>query len=150
MTAKTSVRPVGVTALSVFFLLGSIICFIASLSSAFPNSFLEPIWRLNQRGHEGLVAIGHWAIVLLSSVCVFCAAAAIGLWRGDRWGHRIAIALIAINLVGDVINTLLGTEPRAIVGVPIALGMLIYLASKRVRRFFRNTAGPTDKVVSIR
>jgi hypothetical protein len=129
-------RPIGVTALSVFFLLGSIICFVASLSLVLPNSFLEPMWRINPHGHKGLVILSPWAVLLLSIVGVFCAAAAVGLWRGHRWGHRIAIALIAINLVGDAINTLLGTEPRAIIGIPIALALLLYLISKRVTRFF--------------
>ncbi len=94
------------------------------------------MWRLNPHGREGLATLGHWAILLLSTVGVFCAAAAVGLWRGHRWGYRIAVALIAINLAADIINTLLGTEPRAIVGVPIALAILLYLASKRVRLFF--------------
>jgi hypothetical protein len=135
---KTRPRPYGVIALGVFFFLGAIICLIASLSLAFPNSFMQPMWRLNPRGHEGLVAIGRWAVLLLSTVGVFCAAAAIGLWRGNRWGHGIAIALIAINLIADVINTLLGTEPRAIVGVPIAVAILWYLLSKRVRAFYQS------------
>ena len=81
--------------------------------------------------------MGRWAIVLFFTVGTSCAAAAIGLWRGARYGHRIGIVLIAINLAGDIINTLLGIEPRAIVGVPIALAILWYLASKRVRCFFR-------------
>jgi hypothetical protein len=136
MITKSSMRPVGVTALSIFFLLGSIICFIASLSLAFPNSFLEPMWRINPHGHRGLVTLGSWAMLLLSIVGVFCVAAAVGLWRGHRWGRRIAIALIAMNLVGDVINALLGTEPRAVIGIPIALALLLYLISKRVTRFF--------------
>ena len=81
--------------------------------------------------------MGRWAIILLFTVGISCAAAAIGLWRGARYGHRFAVVLIAINLAGDIINTLLGTEPRAIVGVPITLAILIYLASRRVRLFFR-------------
>src|SRR5687767_5643797 len=34
---------------------------------------------------------------------------------------------MVVNLTGDVINVVLGTEPRAIVGVPIAATILIYL-----------------------
>ena len=62
--------------------------------------------------------------------------AAIGLWRRAKWGYKIAVGLIAINVVGDVANTLTGVEPRAIVGVPIALTILIYLFRKRVRASF--------------
>ncbi|MGH9904878.1 MAG: hypothetical protein ACRD8U_04735 [Pyrinomonadaceae bacterium] len=94
------------------------------------------MWRLNPRAHENLSKLGYWAVLLLSAVSVFCAAGAIGLWRGAKWGHWVAVALIAINLIGDVINVLLGTEPRAIVGVPIAAATLAYLLSKTVRDFF--------------
>jgi hypothetical protein len=44
---------------------------------------------------------------------------------------------ITINLIGDVANTILGTDSRTIVGVPIAAAILWYLLSKRVRNFFR-------------
>jgi hypothetical protein len=146
MIGTTRIRPHGVTLLSIFFLFGAVICLIASFSLAFSNSFLEPLWRLNPRGKEGLAAIGRWAVLLLSTVGISCAAAAVGLWRGNRWGHRIGFALITINLVGNILNTLLGTEPRAIVGVPIAAAILLYLLSKRVRRFVNRT----DNTNSIR
>jgi hypothetical protein len=138
MILENKKRPLGITALSVFFIAGSVICLIASLSLLLPNSFIEPMWCLNPRAHAGFAAMGGWSIILLTTVGLFCAAAAIGLWRGARYGYRIALVLIAINLAGDIINSLLGTEPRAIIGVPIALAILIYLASKRVRLFFRN------------
>lgn len=132
-------RPPGVAALSIFFMAGSAICLIASLTLLLPNSFVEPMWRLNPRARAGFAVLGMWAIILLFTVGISCAAAAIGLWRGARYGHTIAFVLIAVNLAGDILNTLLGTEPRAIVGVPIALAILIYLASNRVRLFFRNS-----------
>ena len=125
-------RPRLITALSIFFMMGAAISLTASISLLRPNSFLEPMWRLNPRAHENLSSLGLWAVALLGSVSLFCAAAAIGLWQQSRWGYRIAIGLMIINLVGDVTNVILGTEPRAIVGVPIAAGILIYLILKRV------------------
>ena len=138
MSKVLKIRPFGITALSIFFSVGALISLTAAVSLLFPNSFLKPIWRLNPRAQVGFEGIGWWAIVLLLAVCVSCLVAALGMWRGARWGQRVAVALIAINLIGDVINTLLGTEPRAIIGVPIASAILWYLVSKRVRYFFRN------------
>jgi hypothetical protein len=129
-------RPFGITTLSIFFLIGSLISFTAGFSLLTPGSFLEPIWRVNPRGHDGLVSIGLWAVALLFGASISCCAAAIGLSRRARWGHLIAVTLIAINLVSDIVNAATGTEPRALVGVPIALALLLYLASKRVRDFF--------------
>jgi hypothetical protein len=129
-------RPVGITALSIFFLAGALISLTAGLSLLFPNSIIEPMWRVNPRGHQGLVRIGLWGVALLFAASVSCAAAAVGLWRSARWGHRVAVTLIAINLLSDVANSVLGAEPRAVVGVPIAFALLLYLMSKRVRRYF--------------
>jgi hypothetical protein len=110
---------------------------IASISLLLPNGFLELVWRLNPRAHENLSGLSLWAVLILSTVSMCCAAAAIGLWRGSRWGHWLAVGLILTNLLGNVTNVVLGTEPRAIVGVPITASLLAYLiVSKKVREFF--------------
>lgn len=107
-------RPLGITALIFFFLVGTLISFLAGVSLLAPSAFFEAMWRANPRGHEGLMRIGLWAVVLLFVASISCAAAAIGLWRRDRWGHAIAVTLIAINLLSDFANAVMGTEPRAI------------------------------------
>ena len=94
------------------------------------------MWRINPRAHENLSSLGPWAVLLLLTVSTFCAAASFGLWWTSRLGHRLAVGLITINLIGDVVNVLLGTEPRAIVGVPVAAAILFYLMSRKVRRLF--------------
>ena len=136
MTAEPKIRPRAITALSISFLVGAVLSFISNVSLFLPGSFLEPMWRLNPRAHDSLTRIGLWAVALLFVVSVSCAAAAIGLWNGSRWGHRLAVSLIGLNLLGDVANVLSGIEPRAIVGVPVAIAILVYLTSTRVRRFF--------------
>ena len=138
--ATTAHRPRGITALSIFFLAGAAISLTASLSLLRSNSFLESMWRLNPRAQENLSHLGLWAVLLMTTVSVFCAAASIGLWRGSTWGHWLAIGLIATNLIGSITNVLLGTEPRAMVGIPIAAAILLYLLSKKVRSSFRRTS----------
>jgi hypothetical protein len=132
-------RPTGLTALSLFFACGAVVSLIAAVSLFFPHSFLEPIWRVNARGHENLISLGVWAIFLMLSVSALCLAAAIGLWRQSRWGHWFGVGLIGINLVGDIANALLGTEPRPIIGVPIAAAILLYLLSRKIRVYFRRS-----------
>jgi hypothetical protein len=136
MTTRSQMRPGGITALGIFFLAGALISLTAGLSLLIPNSIIEPMWRVNPRGHQGLMSIGLWGVALLFAASVSCAAGAIGLWRSARWGHRVAVALISINLLSDVGNSVLGAEPRAVVGVPIAFALLLYLMSKRVRKYF--------------
>ena len=133
---KAEVRPIGITALSLFFLFGAGASFVSFISLLFPGSFLEPIWRLNPHARAGLGGMGVWAVILMGAVCVGCALAAVGLWRGARWGCWLAVSLLAINLLGDILNVFLGTEPRAVIGIPIALAILAFLMSRGVRRFF--------------
>lgn len=140
MALKSETRPIGITALSIFFLFGAAASFVSAASLLFPGSFLEPMWRLNPRARQGLTGMGVWAIVLMCAVCVACASAAAGLWRGARWGYRLALALLAINLLGDIVNVVLGTEPRAAVGIPVVVAILAFLMSRRVRRFFASSA----------
>lgn len=137
----THPRPLGITALSIFFLFGAAAGFISFVSLLFPGSFLEPMWRLNPRAREGFTEMGAWAVVLMCAVCVSCASSAVGLWRGARWGYRLAAAMLAFNLLGDVANVFTGTEPRAAVGIPIVLAILAYLMSRRARCFFER---PSD------
>jgi hypothetical protein len=130
-------RPFGITALSILFVFGTASSFVAAVSLSFPDSFLEPIWRLNPQAHQGFLRIGGWAIWLMTVVCGTCACAAIGLWRSRRWGYWVGVVMLIANLLGDLINAIAGIEPRAIVGVPIAALILIYLARAQTRSFFK-------------
>jgi hypothetical protein len=131
-----AIRPAGVTALSIFFATGAVIAFTSCVSRLVPGSFLEPMWRLNPRALEAFSSMGVWAIVLLGTVGLACALAAVGLWRGRGWGYWLAIGLLGVNLVGDVVNVVLGTERRAAFGVPVGVALLLFLTSRRVRSFF--------------
>ena len=143
---RTAARPFGITVLIIFFLVGTLISFLAGLSLLIPSAFFNGMWRLNPHGHEGLLRIGYWAVVLLFSASASCAVAAVGLWKRARWGHILAIVLIGINLLSDLVNTILGTEPRAIVGVPIALLIILYLLTKRVRNYFSEPQASYENV----
>jgi hypothetical protein len=53
MTRELRVRPLGITALIIFFLSGTLISFLAGLSLLVPSAFLEAMWRVNPRGMTG-------------------------------------------------------------------------------------------------
>lgn len=135
----TKTRPLGVTALSVFLSVATLISIVAAISLTFPNGFLEPIWKLNPRARAGLGLIGIWAVLLFFVVGVACLIAALGLWRGKRWGYFAAIVILCINGLGDLVNALSGTERRALVGIPVVILILAYLMTRRVKLFFSST-----------
>jgi multisubunit Na+/H+ antiporter MnhF subunit len=129
-------RPIGITGLSIFFIAGALISFLSFVSLLFPNSVLERMWQLNPRARDAFAYMGKWSLVLMGVVCIACTLSAIGLWRGRRWGYRLAFSILTINLIGDLTNAILGIEKRAAIGVPIALAILVYLRTKRVKEFF--------------
>jgi len=129
-------RPAGITALAVFAFVAAVIAGTAAVSLAFPGSLLEPIWQLNPRGHHGLTRMHGWAVLLLGVVSCACGMTGIGLWSMRRWGYGFAVVGLSIHLVGDILNVLWGIEPRAIIGVPIVVALLVYLSRPHVRNAF--------------
>ena len=127
-------RPPGVTAISLFFVFGALASGLSAISLLTPGGFLEPMWRVNPRGHAGLAAIGGWAVLLMVFVCIACVWAAAGLWRGRPSGWWVAAGMVGLNMIGDLVNGIVA-DARTLFGVPIALALLVYLASPRPRAF---------------
>jgi hypothetical protein len=133
-------RPLGVTALGLLFSFGVLASGLSWVSLLTPGGVLDPIWRLNPRAHEAFSHMGAWALLVLGLVCVACAASAFGFFTARRWGYRLGIALLVLNLAGDLINAALGVEPRAWVGVPIVGLIFWYLSTRTVRNYFVSPA----------
>ena len=133
-------QPIGVFAMSAFFGFGALASGLAAISLLTPVGPLDSIWRLNPRAYTRLLGLGGWAPFPMAAICLACAAAAYGFAYGRRWGYRLGIGLLSLNCVGDLANVVLGIEPRAIVGIPIAALLLWYLLSRRVRSYFSRAA----------
>ena len=131
-------RPLGITALSLLFMIGAEMALLSAVSLTLPGTMLDAMWKLNSRAYGKLVAMGPPAIPLMSIVVLCCAASAVGLWRGKRWGRVLAISLLTINLIASSLNAIFGAEPRTLVGIPIAGALIAYLFSSRVRLYFTN------------
>ena len=136
MTVGAPNRPPGVTALACLFGFGALVSGLSVISLLTPGGSLEPMWRLNPRARESFSRMGIWALLLLMVVCLACVACAYGFFAGRRWGYRLGLVGLMINLTGDIANSVLGIEPRAVVGVPVVALILWYLFSRHVRNFF--------------
>lgn len=121
----------GIVALALFFLFRMITSGLAAVMLLFPGSVLEPLWQLNSRAHEGFVVMGLWAVPLMAAICVACATAAVGLQRRKLWGYWTALAILSINLVGDVANAVFAQDWRTLTGLPIGGAMVMYLLTRR-------------------
>ncbi len=124
----------GLVALSGFFALGAIIAGATSVALLFPGAPLQ--LRLNPPAYVALQGMGAWAMVLMVAVAAGCACSAWGLWIRARWGHRLAVALPVVNLVGDATNALMRRDLRTLIGLPIGVALIAYLLSAGVRSQF--------------
>src|SRR5690348_6726187 len=89
-------------------------------------------------GFRDFATMGAWAPAMLLVVSVACALCSVGLWLGRVWGYRFALIGFATNLIGDAMKSIVGKDPRAAIGIPVVGALIVYLASARVRQFFRS------------
>ncbi len=110
--------------------------FLACLGLLLPGRLVASMWRANPQAHEALTALGVWGALLMLLVAIACALAALGLWRRAQWGHRLAISILAINVVTDLMNAVTRGDLRTLAGVPIGGAMIFYLLRPRTRAQF--------------
>src|SRR5215212_4541646 len=109
----------------IFFAAGALVCALTMLALAFPGSVLEPMWQLKPQARDDFQEMGIWAVVLMAAVGAACGLAAFGLARGAEWGRRVAVAVLTVNLVGDVLNAIFRHDVRTLIGLPIG-GLMIW------------------------
>jgi len=115
------------TLLVIFFAAGSLICLLTILALAFPGGFLEPIWQLKPEARVEFQKMGSASVALMAVVGCACGLAAVGLARNAEWGRRLAIGVLAVNLIGDSVNALLRHDARTLIGGL----MILYLVKER-------------------
>jgi hypothetical protein len=123
---------VGRVLLVLFFAAGAFISLVVMLALAFPDSYLESIWRLKPEAQSQFQTIGRGvSVALMALVAAACALAAVGLARNAEWGRRLAIVVLTINLIGDSFNALFMRDPKTLIGVPIGGLMILYLVKSK-------------------
>jgi len=114
-----------------FFAFGTCMCLLTIVLLAFPGSALDALWRVNAEAQSAFAAHRAGAMLLMALVAAACAAAAIGLARRAAWGRRLAIAVLAVNLLGDLGGAMVRHDPRTLIGLPIG-GAMIWLLWKKL------------------
>lgn len=93
----------------------------------FAGSDLDSLWQLNPEARLAFQSFGSWSFLLMVTIGTGCLFAAIGLWRGTFWGTQLALTILSINMIGDIINTLLRHDYRALIGLPVGAAMIFFL-----------------------
>lgn len=132
--ARRRPLPIAIKVMVAFFAFGTLACSVTVAALLFPHSALDSVWRLNPEARLGLQQMGaRLAVILMATVGTGCALAAIGLARGREWGRRLAMVILAVNLIGDTVNAVARHDPRTLIGLPIGGAMIWLLAARQMR-----------------
>jgi uncharacterized membrane protein (DUF2068 family) len=115
---------------------GAAMASLTAIALLTPGGALESLWKVNPRAHDEFSKIGAWGIVLMLFVAGVCVAAARGVWTRARWGYRLAVFGLSVNLVADLVSAIVLHDPVRLVGIPIAGAVVAYLLSSGVRSQF--------------
>jgi len=133
-------RPTLWLAIAVLLLWGALAATLAAISLLFPGTWLDAMWVLNPRAHEGLVALPKFVGYFFLTLGLVLLITGIGWIRRRFWGWALASLLIAGNLAGDLLRFAHGEWVAGTVGVVVAGALLVYMLRRNVRGFFLKQA----------
>jgi hypothetical protein len=114
----------GFTAIGIFLFFGAIMAGLAATTLLWRGTVLDRLWDLNPTAYRQLVPLAGTVGILFVILGAALTAAGIGWFHRRLWG-RLAVLIIAIQLLGDVVNCIRGDLLRGGTGVIIA-GALCY------------------------
>ena len=129
-------KPPGFVAIGIFLFFGATMAGLAATTLLWRGTVLDRAWTLNPTAYRQLSPLGGKVGVLFLILSAALVLSGIGWFRRQLWGWRLAVAIIAIQVLGDIINLFRGDWLRGGTGVVIAGALLIYLLSPRIRAAF--------------
>jgi len=115
---------------------------IAGTTLTWPGTFLDRLWVLNPTAHKQLATFDKPAGILFLLTAAVLAMAGAGWFKHRLWGWRLAVAVIAVQVLGDLVNFFKGDYLRGGVGFSIATALLFYLFRPVVRAVFNGAILP--------
>ena len=128
----------GLTAVGIFLVFGAVIATLAGISLRWPRTYLDDMWILNPPAHRGLAPYGPVVGLFFLLLGATLAVAAAGWFKRKAWGWWLAVAVIATQVLGDLLNASSGRVVEGAFGVTIAGLLLFYLTRPQVRAAFKS------------
>jgi hypothetical protein len=100
------------------------------------GSALDRIWRPNPHAHKELAPFGRVAGIAFLLLAATLTVACVGWLKRRPWGWRLAVAIIAMQVLGNLVNIFMGDLLRGGIGFLIAGALLFYLLGSRLRSAF--------------
>jgi len=122
--------------IGIFLLFGAVTAFLAGTSLVWHGTKLDSMWTLNPRAYKELAPFGKAVGIAFLLLSVALALAAMGWFKRRLWGWRLTVAIIATQVLGDLVNMIRGHIFEGGIGVVIASVFLVYLLQGKVKNTF--------------
>jgi hypothetical protein len=126
----------GFTAMGIFLFFGATMAILAAATLLWQGTALDQVWALNPIAYKQLAPWGDAAGILFLLLGAALVTAGIGWFRQRLWGWRLAVAIITVQVLGDVVNCAKGDWLHGGAGVIIAGALLLFLLRPRIRATF--------------
>jgi hypothetical protein len=91
-----------------FLFFGAVMASFAAITLLWRGTALDGLWALNPTAYKQLAPLGRMVGILFLTLSATLITAGIGWFRRRLWGWRLAIAIIATQVLGDVVNCVRG------------------------------------------
>jgi len=125
--------PKGIIAVGIFLFFAAIMASLAGTTLVWRGTTLDRLWTLNPRAYKELAPHGKAAGIPFVFLGVTLVVAGMGWFKRRLWGWRLAVSIIAVQVLGDLVNAFMGDLVRGGVGFVIAGALLVYLLRPQVK-----------------
>src|ERR1017187_1603983 len=129
-------KPRGFTAIGIFLFFGAVMASLAATTLLWRGTALDRVWALNPTAYKQLAPLGGMVGIFFLVLAAALITAGIGWFRRRLWGWRLAVVVIATQVLGDVVNCVRGHRLRGGTGVIIAGALLLFLLQPRIGASF--------------
>jgi hypothetical protein len=126
----------GLLGVGVFFVFGTLASFYAGMTLVFPGTSLDRLWVLNPRAHHELSAFGRWTGISFFLLACALALTTLGWFKRRLWGWRLAVVIVASQVLGGLVHIFFGRVAQGVVGLTISGALLFYFLGAKVRAEF--------------
>jgi hypothetical protein len=135
--------PKGLIAVGIFLFFAAIMASLAGTTLVWRGTTLDRLWILNPRAYKELAPHGKAAGIPFVFLGVTLVVAGMGWFKRRLWGWRLAVSIIAVQVLGDLVNAFMGDLVRGGVGFVIAGALLVYLLRPQVKCAFVSGNAPS-------
>src|SRR5258708_8018724 len=126
----------GITAMGIFLFLGATMASLAGVTLIWRGTILDRMWAINVPAYRRLAPFGKTVGIPLLLLGATMAVAGTAWFKRRLWAWRLAVAIIATPVLGDLVNAFMHDLLRGGVGFVIPGLLLVYLLHPEVRADF--------------